>query len=89
MIPEQAVTTIMQKVGPPTAMFGGSGVAIWFGKFSVNEIAALCGVIIALGGFLVNWYYKHKQWKLYEKLNSNKRRHDDPSPTAPGALNDG
>lgn len=48
------------------SQYGGAGGALIFG-LTANEFAAIAGVIIALAGFLVNWYYKHKADKRAEK----------------------
>jgi uncharacterized membrane protein len=46
------------------AQYGGSFAAtvFWF----INQYAAAIGVLIAVLGFVVNWYYKHKAHKLLE-----------------------
>lgn len=49
-----------------TATYGGSAGAVYFGM-TANEIAAFGGLIIAIIGLLVTWYYKHKHYKLAEK----------------------
>lgn len=48
------------------SQYGGAGGALIFG-LNANEFAAIAGVIIALAGFLVNWYYKHKADRRAEK----------------------
>lgn len=58
---EQVVTTIANK-----ATYGGAIGGFW-GWLTSNNILGLIGVLIALAGFLVNWYYKHKHYKLAEK----------------------
>lgn len=79
---DTTVLALAQRVVPPTAMYGGSGLAIFAG-LTANEFVAIVGAIIAVLGFFVNWYYKHRQWKLYEKhINSSRRTGDSESPTA-------
>jgi uncharacterized membrane protein len=46
------------------AQYGGSAVAAIFSF--LNQYAAGIGVCIAVLGFCVNWYYRHKQDKREE-----------------------
>ena len=39
--------------------YGGSSAAVVFG-LTANELAAVLGVLIALAGLAVQWYYKRK-----------------------------
>lgn len=48
-----------------TAQYGGSAVATVF--YFINQYAAAIGVLIAVLGFCVNWYYKAKAHRLLEK----------------------
>jgi hypothetical protein len=47
--------------------YGGSA-AIMGGWFLSNEFAVLMGVVIGVAGFVVNWYYRHKEYRLKERL---------------------
>lgn len=58
---EQIVTATADKVTVGGAATGALG---WLMN---NNVLGLIGVLIALGGFLVNWYYKHKHYKLAER----------------------
>jgi len=51
------------------AQYGGSAIATIFSF--INQYAAAIGVVIAILGFCVNWYYKHKQDKREEKRMGN------------------
>lgn len=42
------------------ATYTGAGMTI-SGWFFSSEFAVLVGMLIGIGGFAVNWYYKHKQ----------------------------
>lgn len=42
------------------ATYTGAGMTI-SGWFLSSEFAVLVGMLIGIGGFVVNWYYKHKQ----------------------------
>lgn len=63
MTPEQHATvdTTLATIGSK-ATYTGAGTSV-FGWFTSNEFALLVGVIVAVGGFIVNWYYKHKEDK--------------------------
>lgn len=58
---EQVVTAVADKVTV------GGGIAGLWGWLTSNNVLGLIGVLIALAGLLVNWYYKHKHYKLAEK----------------------
>lgn len=44
---------------------GGLG-AVGYGFFTSNEFVAICGVLAAIGGLFVTWYYKRKDYQLKE-----------------------
>ena len=46
--------------------YGGSAAAMG-GWFLSNEFAVLMGLVIGIAGFVVNWYYRHKEYKLKER----------------------
>lgn len=46
--------------------YGGSAAAMG-GWFLSNEFAVLMGLVIGVAGFVVNWYYRHKEYKLKER----------------------
>ncbi len=63
MTPEQQVavdSTIAATAGKFT--YAGAGTSL-FGWFTSNEFAVLVGTLLAIGGFIVNWYYRHKEDK--------------------------
>lgn len=37
--------------------------------FSLNEAVAIIGLIAAVGGFFVSWYYKHKQDRRLQAIH--------------------
>lgn len=47
---------------------GGTVVA----GLSLNEWAAVVGIVVTIGAFVVNWYYKHKHYELAERLGCDK-----------------
>lgn len=53
------------------AMIGGSGVAVFFGKFTANDVAAITGAIVAVVGLVATIYFKLRAARAYErKLDS-------------------
>ena len=44
------------------ATYGGAGTSV-FGWMMSNEFAVLVGVVVAVAGFVLNWYYRHKEDK--------------------------
>ncbi len=48
------------------ATYGGSAAAVG-GWFLSNEFAVLAGLVIGLVGLGVQWYYRHKEYKLRER----------------------
>jgi len=46
-----------------TSMPTGAGASI-LGALTFNEWLALGGFVLALGGFIVNWYYQHERTKI-------------------------
>lgn len=43
--------------------FGGSFAVVW-GWLVSSEAAVLGGLLIGFAGFLVQWYYRHKEYAL-------------------------
>jgi hypothetical protein len=35
---------------------------------TLNDIAAIVGIVVALATFLLNWYYQHQHFKLRKRL---------------------
>ena len=54
-----AVVSIASK-----ASYVASGGAIILGGFTLQEWAAIVGVMTAIGTFGVNWYYQHRRLQL-------------------------
>jgi len=44
--------------------YATSGGTFMFGALTVNEFAAIVGVILATVTAIINWVYKHKMYKL-------------------------
>jgi hypothetical protein len=64
--PEQqtAYETTMAAVGSKATYTGASTTV--FAWMLSSEFGILLGIMLGLGGFIVNWYYKHKQDKREE-----------------------
>ena len=63
----QAAEATIASVAQKTSL-GGGGLAV-FGGLTANEIAALCGVLIALLGLIVQWYYKRLDNRRKDELH--------------------
>lgn len=56
---------VQEKVQYVTNVTGPTGaVTATAGAFTFNEWLALGGFILALGSFLINWYYQHKRYEI-------------------------
>ncbi|MEN9317362.1 MAG: hypothetical protein RIS35_3755 [Pseudomonadota bacterium] len=55
---QHAVDTALSAAGSK-ATYTGASMTI-FGWMLSSEFAVLIGMIVGVGGFFVNWYYKHK-----------------------------
>ncbi len=55
---QEKVTQITNYTAP-----AGGGASLW-GMMTFNEILAVGGFLLALGSFLINWYYQHKRYVL-------------------------
>lgn len=53
--------------------FTFSGAWLTVGSWFVSsEFGILMGIVIGLGGLLVNWYYRHKENKRAQQLHDRK-----------------
>ena len=52
--------------GPSRVTRGAPATAVG-GWFLSNELAVLAGLVIGLVGLGVQWYYRHKEYKLRER----------------------
>lgn len=59
------VQKIQEKVQGVTNLTGPTGGGITaYGAFTLNEWLTIAGFLLALGSFLINWYYQHKRYEL-------------------------
>lgn len=58
------------------AMYTGGGVAAVGGWMFSSEMIGLMGVLIALLGLAVNWYYKHKLTTIEIRLKEEQAARD-------------
>ena len=59
------------------ATYGGAATASLFGGFSVNEWAAIFGVIIALAGLVLQTYFKWREDERRAKYWRHRNEDDD------------
>lgn len=45
-----------------TTAYSSSWIMTTFGALSLNEVALLVGIFCTLGTFVVNWYYRKKEF---------------------------
>lgn len=63
MTDDQIMTTAVDTAVASTASkttYLGAGMTVG-GWFLSSEFAVLIGIVLGVAGFIVNWYYKHKQ----------------------------
>lgn len=65
----EKIQTKVQMVTNVTAPTGGTAAVI--GGVTLNEWLALGGFLLALGSFIINWYYQDKRYRLLEKKHKN------------------
>ena len=59
-----------EKYSSPAAYFWGlfttaaGATSSWLGDVSLEQWAIVAGIICTVGTFLVNWYYKRKEFQL-------------------------
>lgn len=47
------------------------------GWLTDSKTIAIAGLLVTLAGFLVNWYYRHKEFRLKQAEFERTRRRDD------------
>ena len=55
------------------ATYGGAGASV-VGWLMSSEFGVLVGILIGVGGFCVNWYYRHKQDKREQAEHERRMR---------------
>ena len=55
----------MNHTSSSIAVGAGSATAM-FGALSLNDWAIIIGIVCTIGTFVVNWYYKQKEYKLLQ-----------------------
>lgn len=46
------------------ASYTASGVSTAVGLLTINDIAAIIGIVLGTATFAINWIYKHKHFKI-------------------------
>lgn len=39
----------------------------WLGKWDLQDVATILGMVLGVGMFLVSWYYRRKTYLLFER----------------------
>jgi hypothetical protein len=84
MSQQQAIAaSVPERIANATQYVGGTVAAA--SGLDWNMVGVIAGILIGLAGFLVNWHYQHKRFKLLQA------RMAQPNPptsvdTEPGAL---
>jgi hypothetical protein len=66
----ETVTAIATKASTTAYTAGGGGT--FLGLLAQVDWLAVTGAITMVGTFLVNWYYKHKSFKLEKERKGSK-----------------
>ena len=54
---------------------GGAATAVFFGYYTMNDIAAAVGILCSLAGLVFSWYWKHKYYEMDKnRLQWDRRR---------------
>lgn len=69
-----AFDTTMAALGSK-ATYTGAGASI-VGWIMSSEFGILLGIILGVGGFVINWYYKHKQDKREQELHEQRMKNE-------------
>lgn len=70
-----AFDTTMAAIGSKATYTGATTSVL--GWIMSSEFGILVGIILGVGGFLVNWYYKHKQDKREQELHDRRMKNED------------
>ena len=39
----------------------------WLGKWDLQDVATILGMVLGVGMFMVSWYYRRKTYLLFER----------------------
>ena len=67
-----AFDTTMAAIGSKATYTGATTSVL--GWIMSSEFGVLVGIVLAIGGFLVNWYYKYKRDKRDQELHDEKMK---------------
>jgi hypothetical protein len=78
MEPSRPIEAVISATATKVTYTGSGGVVI--GAISSSEFTVLFGLVLAIGGFAVNWYYKRKLTRteihlLHEKNDREREEH--------------
>ena len=64
----EAIASTAEKI-----MYGGAGGSLLFG-LTAQEMGIYVGIVVAVAGFLVNWYYKYKAFQLEKQIHAKRMK---------------
>lgn len=80
---QHAIETAAAASVATKAMYTGAGATV-LGWFLSSEFGVLVGLVLGIGGFVVNWFYRHRQDKreqrAHEALMASMRQPGDHQP---------
>lgn len=56
----------------------GSGIYGHFNNVTWSDVGVLVGILVAIGGFLMQWYYRAKEIKIKEEYYKQKLQEENP-----------
>jgi hypothetical protein len=79
MEPSRPIEAVISATATKVTYTGSGGVVI--GALTYSDFTVLVGLVLAIGGFIVNWYYKSKQTRteihlLHEKNDREREAHE-------------
>lgn len=49
------------------ASYSFAAVILWLGQVDWSTLSMIIGIILGIGTFIINWYYKRKNTRIYEE----------------------
>lgn len=65
MVNQEDAAQKISDVGNALQYTGSAGTIV--AGLALSEIGVLVGIFVAIFGFFMNWYYKHKHYKLQQQ----------------------
>lgn len=48
----------------------------WLGKWDLQDVATILGMVLGVGMFLVSWYYRRKTYQLFATGRVSREEHE-------------